>query len=155
MHEFQAYFFLGIMYPFIYFYSQIFYWFHISISPVMLFWFIVDKNILISGVRENGSGIPQDNYARVYAEVDAITSINWGDFTYLYKGKESFSIGFFEILNHYIFSWAFLIMNQFTWPIMAVWLVISSFQLVIIYIYVEVIKGEPTAEEIDEIDIYY
>ena len=49
MHEFQAYFFLAIMYPFIYFYSYIFYWFHIRISPVMLFWLIVDNNILIDG----------------------------------------------------------------------------------------------------------
>ena len=87
--------------------------------------------------------------------MDAVTSITWGDFSYLYKGKESFSIGFLEILNHYFFAWTFLIFEPVMSPIMFIWLIISSFQLLVIFIYVEVIKGEPTTEEIDEIDIYY
>ena len=147
MHEFQAYFFLGIMYPFVYFYSIIFSWFHMSITPVLMFWLIVDDAMLVTGLRENGSGIPRNNYARVYAEVDAVTGILYGDFNYLYKGKEAFSISFLEMLNHYMFAWAFFIMFPFTWQFMAVWLVISSFQLIILYIYIEVIKGEPSTEQ--------
>ena len=61
------------MYPFIWFYTQIYSWFHFGISPVMLFWLTVDPELLIAGTRENGTGIPQDNYAILYAEVNAIT----------------------------------------------------------------------------------
>lgn len=73
MHEFQAYFFLWVMYPFIFFYADLFYWFHISISPVLMIWLLIDNAMLIDGVRADGTGIPRENYARVYAEVDAIT----------------------------------------------------------------------------------
>ena len=67
MNEFQAYFFMLIMYPFIWFYAEIFDWYHLAVSVVMLFWLIVDPNLLIQGTREDGTGIPRDNYASIYA----------------------------------------------------------------------------------------
>lgn len=84
MHEFQAYYFVFITYPYIWLYSELFTWYHVSIAPSMLFWLVVDPNLLIKGYREDGTGIPRDNYAYIFAEVDSITSMMWGDLRYLY-----------------------------------------------------------------------
>lgn len=147
MHEFQAYFFMTIMYPFIWIYMDIFAFFHMSIAPVMMFWMAVDPELFIVGERENGTNIPRNNYARVYAEVKAVTQILTGDFNYLYWGKESFTIGFLEIMNYYSFSWIFYLINPLVEPFILFWAFVSGFQLMVIYIYVEVIKGQPSAEQ--------
>ena len=79
-----------IMYPFIWFYAEIFDWHHLAISVVLLWYLIIDPDLLVKGKRENGTNIPRDNYARVYAEVSAITATLYGDYSYLYLGKKAF-----------------------------------------------------------------
>lgn len=87
MQEFQAYFFMLMMYPFIYFYSLLFSWYHIGISVMMLLWLAIDPDLLIASYSLDGKGVPKDNYAMIYAEVSAITAVLYGDFNYLYYGK--------------------------------------------------------------------
>jgi hypothetical protein len=75
----------------------------------------------------------------------------------LYLGKEAYEIGFLSILSHFWFNVIFLLLVPFMGPIMFVWMLISSFQLTILYIYATVIKQDDGGleEEEDEIDIYY
>ena len=144
MQEFQAYFFMAMMYPFIYFYSQLFVWYHIGISVMMLLWLMIDPSLLIEGYREDGTGIPKDNYAMIYAEVDAITGVLYGDFNYLYYGKQAYEIGFLSILNHLLYNIVFLFTVPIVAPLMFPLMFISAFQLLVLYLYVNVLKEPET-----------
>ena len=50
----------------------------------MMFWYFIDPKILVAGKREDGSAIPADNYAMIYAEADAISALLFLDMRYLY-----------------------------------------------------------------------
>lgn len=139
MHEMQVYYFFIVMYPFIWLYSELFTWYHISIAPWMLFWLAIEPKLLIKGHRADGTGIPQDNYAYIFAQVDAVTSIMYGDFRYLYYGKDSYQIGFLSILNHFLFNIVALFIIPLASEPITLWLVISSFALMVIYFYADVI----------------
>lgn len=89
MNEWQAYFFLITVYPYLWFYSQFFVWTHISIIPALIAWLLIDPNILIKGQREDGTNIPRENFALTFAEVDCITAMLYGDLKWLYKGKDA------------------------------------------------------------------
>lgn len=75
MNEWQAYFFVGLMYPYIYFISLSINVMQLNTIPIMLFWYLIDPYIFIKGVRKNGTNIPADNYALTYAEADAINAL--------------------------------------------------------------------------------
>lgn len=154
MNEWQAYFALITLYPYIWFYSQYFIWTHLSITPVILAWYLIDPSILVSGRRADGTNIPRDNYATVYATVDSITALLYGNLNWLYKGKEAYTIDVTSLVNHYVFN----LVNLFTsplvvWP-MTTWLGISGFQVFVLYVYTDIISGgRPEVQ--DEVDIYY
>lgn len=155
MNEWQGYFFLSVTYPYIWWFSQYFIWTHLSITPVFLIWLLIDPSILVSGQREDGTLIPRDNYAYVFATVDAITAMMYGDLTWLYKGRDGLQISFMNFLNHFVFNVInFLLTPLLVWP-MYIWTFISTFQLFVLYIYTEVISGPPGQQEVKEIDEYY
>ena len=143
------------MYPFLYLYRQFFSWFHLGIAPSLLLWLVVDPALLIRGHREDGTGIPRDNYAMVLAEVNAVTGLLYGDFDYLYIGKESFRMSFLTILTHYLYNLFFLITTPIVGPLMIPFTFVSAFQLLVLYLYVTVLKQPEGAEDVEEVDVYY
>lgn len=93
----------------------------------MMFWYLVDPHILVAAYREDGSGSPQDNYAAIYAESDAIQSLLFFDLRYLYKGKKSFNVSFGGMCLHWLGA---LIILSTAWLVaypMFIWLGISFF----------------------------
>lgn len=93
----------------------------------MMFWYLVDPEILTVATRPDGTGVPQDNYAAIYAESDAITALLFLDMRYLYKGKKSFNISFGGMALHWL--GALLILGT-SWLLaypMLIWLGISFF----------------------------
>jgi len=49
----------------------------------MIFWYLIDPEILVDKTVD-GVQLPRDNYAYIYAESDAITSLLFLDMRYLY-----------------------------------------------------------------------
>ena len=93
----------------------------------MLFWYLIDEEILVAGVREDGSNIPRDNYAAIFAESDAIQSLIWLDMRYLYKGKESFTISITNLAIHWVTSLTLIVTSPIMIFPMALWLMIAGF----------------------------
>ena len=103
--------------------------------PIMLFWYLIDPFIWIKGTRPNGTNIPEDNYALIYAESDAINAMCYGDMRYLYYGKGSFNISIVNFLIHWVSNVVQLVLSPLVAPVMFVWIFISAFQVCVIYIY--------------------
>merc|ERR1712070_652339 len=106
--------------------------------------------ILVAGQREDGSNIPANNYAFIYAESDAITSLLFLDMRYLYQGREAFTISITNFCVHWVTSLLLIVSALFLVIPMAMWLGVSFFQITVIYLYSAVILSNRTEEEKQE-----
>ena len=145
-----------LAYPYLFFIALMLAPAQLYTIPIMLFWYFIDPEILVDGVRANGEQIPRQNYSVIYAETDAITGLLFLDMRYLYKGKESFIISVSNYLVHWISSLTLLLLSPLLMGPMLIWLFISTFQITVIYIYSLVALGSRDDQEtMDEIDVYY
>lgn len=154
LNEWQAYFFTILVYPYIYFMALAVSFTQLVTIPIMLFWYLIDPEILVAGTREDGTAVPQDNYAMIWAESDAITALLTLDMRYLYKGKDAFTISVTHFITHWVTSLVLVTTSGVMFFPMGVWLLISAFQVLVIYMYSFVVldKGD---SNYDGIDIYY
>jgi len=135
MNEWQAYFFVSLVYPYIYYIALSVSFAQLNTIPIMMFWYLIDPEILVAAFRPDGSGVPRDNYAAIYAESDAIQALLFFDMRYLYKGKKSFNVSIGGMALHWL--GALLILSS-SWLLiypMSIWLGISFFQVCVIYLY--------------------
>ena len=127
MNEWQAYFFCLLVYPYIYFIALSTSLTQMTLIPYMMFWYLVDPNIFVVGKREDGTNIPNDNYAEIYAEADAVQAMLFFDLRYLYKGKQAYTIDFGNMCIHWLLAFLLLTTAWLIWYPMVIWLGISAF----------------------------
>ena len=122
-----------------------------------MFWYGVDPEILVDGVRHNGEEIPKDNYAMLYAEMDAITGLLFFDMRYLYRGKQSFRISYSNFLIHWITSVVILVLAPFLLIPIIYWLQFSILQVVVVYLYSDLgLRDDGSYETTEEeVDVFY
>ena len=90
----------------------------------------------------------------IYAEVDSITQMLYGDLGYLYYGKEDFSVSNVNFLLHYTTCLIQMLTSPFFTPIMFVWFFVSLFQVNIIYFYDLFVLADQR-DQYQGIDNYY
>lgn len=145
MNEWQAYFFLFVMYPYVYFYSTFYNYTHVSVAPSILQWMIVEPRIMIAGDGKcqniatcEGSQCsddivamtrcpPREGFPTDYAEIEAIQAMLYGDARYLYYGKNSFNVSWLNIFINYMLNWLQMAIAPFVFLPMFFWLCISTF----------------------------
>jgi len=78
-----------------------------------------------------------------------------GDMRYLYYGKNSFNVSWLNILINYCINWLQALVAPLFFLPMVLWLCISTFQVVILWVYMVVLTQNKSTPEQEEIDIYY
>merc|ERR1712070_902159 len=107
----------------------------------------MDPSLLISGQRLDGTFVPADNYAMTFARVDAITALLYGDLSWLYKGNEALKISLIGFINNFVFNLVNMLISPLLFIPMSIWLMISTSQVLILWLYTETIDGPRSKDQ--------